>query len=724
LVSNQRYASEFAEGGKLGKGGFGTVYRCTNLLDGHEYAIKKIRLSSDPRQGSELDKVLREVKILALLDHPNVVRYYQAWLEQISEHELLASAAAAAAGYCTGTGTGTGTCASGTGAGFFGGGGDGDTWGGRAGASSAAFDSQTTDDTAGSARRASGSQWDSFGLVNGFGVPGGGLGGGGWGSRGRGGGGSGGFGLFGGCISGGGGGGGDGSGGGGGGDGRGDGDWDSGLSGSGFAGAFAATESTRRTWVNSGRRLGEGTRPRRSRNGGCEDADGHGNCNGSDGSNVSPRHVAASSGEHSLSQWSEDDDNHSVSSASDDDDDDNGGSGGSSGGGGGDGGRTNGDADQNGGPGKAVTASGAGASMDVRSRDPSNLAGGASSSALAGEDDTMYTGQEEKRDTAAAAAKNGGGGGGGSSDHGSGGSGHGGSSEHETGEEDDMIEWDRSGAVADGAADIGRVEGKSAALASWGSAAVWGGSSAPRGPGAGAGDGNGGAGGEAAFDAACRRCASGARNRGASMRGSRASGNGGGGGGGGNGAGSRRKGKSSGKRGGKVGVVLKDLLLYIQMQYCSQNTLQDFLERQGAAANEAAAAGAAGEAKNAAHRLVKATNSGGRAWTRRRVDVAHALHVFEQVARGLRYVHSRGLIHRDLKPANCFLLGDGTVKIGDFGLSRHVTADTGTAAAVTPRNRSSAAEFLSPDTTGGGGGGGGGEDITSGVGTALYAAPE
>jgi hypothetical protein len=43
----------------------------------------------------------------------------------------------------------------------------------------------------------------------------------------------------------------------------------------------------------------------------------------------------------------------------------------------------------------------------------------------------------------------------------------------------------------------------------------------------------------------------------------------------------------------------------------------------------------------------------------------------QQVAHGLKYVHASQLIHRDLKPANCFLLADGTVKIGDFGLSRH-----------------------------------------------------
>lgn len=40
------------------------------------------------------------------------------------------------------------------------------------------------------------------------------------------------------------------------------------------------------------------------------------------------------------------------------------------------------------------------------------------------------------------------------------------------------------------------------------------------------------------------------------------------------------------------------------------------------------------------------------------------MHIFLQVAKGLQYVHACGLIHRDLKPANCFLMADGTVKIG------------------------------------------------------------
>ena len=89
LVRYSRYKSEFNDLSSLGKGGFGTVFRCRNVLDGREYAVKKIRIKSFVDQlgvstkhlSNALRRVLREVKILALLDHPNIVRYYTAWLE-------------------------------------------------------------------------------------------------------------------------------------------------------------------------------------------------------------------------------------------------------------------------------------------------------------------------------------------------------------------------------------------------------------------------------------------------------------------------------------------------------------------------------------------------------------------------------------------------------------------------------------------------------------------
>ena len=60
------------------------------------------------------------------------------------------------------------------------------------------------------------------------------------------------------------------------------------------------------------------------------------------------------------------------------------------------------------------------------------------------------------------------------------------------------------------------------------------------------------------------------------------------------------------------------------------------------------------------------------------------------------------MVHRDLKPANIFLI-DGVAKIGDFGLSRHVGFND---------------DLVEEES------GGEDEDITRGVGTRLYAAPE
>ncbi len=42
------------------------------------------------------------------------------------------------------------------------------------------------------------------------------------------------------------------------------------------------------------------------------------------------------------------------------------------------------------------------------------------------------------------------------------------------------------------------------------------------------------------------------------------------------------------------------------------------------------------------------------------------------IAAGLNYLHERGIVHRDLKPGNIFY-DDGYVKIGDYGLSKHIS---------------------------------------------------
>ena len=67
------------------------MYECENRLDGRKYAVKKVVIAGNAVEYQHhLARVLREVKILAVLDHPHIVRYYTAWLEEQQDSDLLA----------------------------------------------------------------------------------------------------------------------------------------------------------------------------------------------------------------------------------------------------------------------------------------------------------------------------------------------------------------------------------------------------------------------------------------------------------------------------------------------------------------------------------------------------------------------------------------------------------------------------------------------------------
>ncbi|KAL0269936.1 UNVERIFIED_CONTAM: hypothetical protein PYX00_007511 [Menopon gallinae] len=75
---NSRYLTDFEPVACLGRGGFGVVFEAKNKIDDCHYAIKRIVL---PISQESKDRVMREVKALAKLDHHHIVRYFHAWTE-------------------------------------------------------------------------------------------------------------------------------------------------------------------------------------------------------------------------------------------------------------------------------------------------------------------------------------------------------------------------------------------------------------------------------------------------------------------------------------------------------------------------------------------------------------------------------------------------------------------------------------------------------------------
>src|SRR5262249_16918444 len=51
------------------------------------------------------------------------------------------------------------------------------------------------------------------------------------------------------------------------------------------------------------------------------------------------------------------------------------------------------------------------------------------------------------------------------------------------------------------------------------------------------------------------------------------------------------------------------------------------------------------------------------------VPTVSAVDAILQVISGLEAAYTAGILHRDIKPSNCFVDADGTIKVGDFGLS-------------------------------------------------------
>lgn len=60
----------------IGSGSFGNVYKCKNKIDNVSYALKIISLN-----GENYEKIFRESRIMATLNHKNIVKYNTSWID-------------------------------------------------------------------------------------------------------------------------------------------------------------------------------------------------------------------------------------------------------------------------------------------------------------------------------------------------------------------------------------------------------------------------------------------------------------------------------------------------------------------------------------------------------------------------------------------------------------------------------------------------------------------
>ncbi len=85
MIQNySRLHQDFIQLEKIGKGGFGQVHKVYHKIDSSLYAIKKIPIKNCDlvsNNGINLEKILNEVRCIAKLNHQNIIRYYNSWIE-------------------------------------------------------------------------------------------------------------------------------------------------------------------------------------------------------------------------------------------------------------------------------------------------------------------------------------------------------------------------------------------------------------------------------------------------------------------------------------------------------------------------------------------------------------------------------------------------------------------------------------------------------------------
>ncbi|KAJ8522132.1 hypothetical protein ON010_g17734 [Phytophthora cinnamomi] len=169
-------------------------------------------------------------------------------------------------------------------------------------------------------------------------------------------------------------------------------------------------------------------------------------------------------------------------------------------------------------------------------------------------------------------------------------------------------------------------------------------------------------------------------------------------------------------------VVMKSqVILYIQMELCgtavnsvpstptgSHEPIHHILDQLNTPQQERQQAGE--EIHSNLSAWLRSSIEERSAWSNTSAKHLEGLRLFLGAVQGVAHMHSYGVIHRDLKPDNIFIHGD-VAKIGDFGLSKSVFADSSSDGSVSPRERLQELGLSEGDHT-------------TALGTFTYASPE
>ena len=74
--------NDFEKLTRIGTGSYSSVYKVQRIVDGKEYALKKVKMSGLSQK--EKENALNEVRFLASINHPNVISYKETFIDQPS----------------------------------------------------------------------------------------------------------------------------------------------------------------------------------------------------------------------------------------------------------------------------------------------------------------------------------------------------------------------------------------------------------------------------------------------------------------------------------------------------------------------------------------------------------------------------------------------------------------------------------------------------------------